>query len=517
MGLLKNLTLSASILLMAAPASQAADELRVAIGGDMRSTLFGVNRDSTTDTVLHHVVEPLVAARDDLSIGPALAKSWDVSEDGLTYTFTLRDGAVFHNGEPVLAEHVKWSWERLLDEETGFLCRRWFDGTGPTGINITGIDVVDDRTVRFTLEEPAALFLARMAHVVCLSGIIHPDSYDESGEWVGPVATGPYTIADWRRDQYVELEKFDGYVPLDMPRDGYSGARDALADTIRFVVISDPAAAKSALLAGDVDVLPELDVDAVGEVKDAGFTVEIGSTPGWRLLQLQNRDEVLSNVLIRQAIAHAINREEITLAASAGLGTSNPSALAPQDAFHGPEFERALDHDPERARALLAEAGYAGEEITITTSTRNNALYNAAIVTQAQLQAVGINAQLEVLEWAAHFEKYSSGDYQILSFGYSARPDATMALDVFVGDKDQRSNAVVDDPAIVAAVKRSGNITDPEARRELLADIHNMVLEDSSAIHLFNTIAVDASSANVEGYDLWTLGKPRLWGVSVTE
>ena len=290
-----------------------------------------------------------------------------------------------------------------------------------------------------------------------------------------------------------------------------------MTDTVRFMVIADPAAAKSALLAGDIDVLPQLDIDAVDEVAAAGFNVTVQSTPAQALVLLQTNDPLLSDNRIRQAIAHAINREEVTLFATAGRGVPNPSALAPQSAFFGPEFEEALAYDPALSRQLLAEAGYDGREIRIVTSTRNAALMNAAVAIQAMLQTAGINAQLDVLEWAAQFDRFSRGDYQAMVMSYSARPDPTMALDVFVGNKETRANAVVGDPAIIAAVTESGLIADRAARRAQLLVIHRMLREDASALNLFNLIQGSASSPEIEGYTPWTLGTARLWGVSRAE
>src|SRR5690606_27260048 len=123
------LLLSAGLGLFTALPALAETTLRVAIPSDIRSTNAGVVRDGITDIVMAHVVEPLVAPRGNLEPGPAMAKSWTVSEDGRTYTFTLRDGAKFHNGAPVTSAEVKWSWERYLDPDTKFPCRNWFDGT----------------------------------------------------------------------------------------------------------------------------------------------------------------------------------------------------------------------------------------------------------------------------------------------------------------------------------------------------------------------------------------------------
>lgn len=505
-------------LVLAFPGMASADTLNVAMAGDIRSTNFGVNRDGNTDTVLAHIVEGLVAYRDDLSVGPLLAQSWTVSEDGRVYTFTLRDGAVFHNGEPVTAADVVWSWERFLDEDTGFLCRRWYNGEGGTGIEITDIEALDDRTVAFTLAEPNGLFLARMAHMVCLTGIIHPDSVSADGEWINPIGTGPFTLGEWRSGQYVELNRFEDYVPVDAPADGYSGAREALVDSFRFTVISDPAAAKIAVLAGDIDVLPGLDLNAVPEVEATGtIEVQIVSTPGWEIMLVQNDDPLLQDVRIRQAMAHAIDITAVTEGATAGIGQPNPSAAARTGEFFNETFAQGLEYSPERARALLAEAGYDGEEITLISNTRSSFDEISAIAIQSMLQQVGMNVRLEILDWSSQFALYREGDFQLMVMSFSPRTDPTLMLDVVVDYDESRANAFVNDPVIVEMVSQSGAETDLAVRRAMLAEIHQLFIEDASVLGLFNHPQVVAVGDRVAGFEQWTLGKPRLWGVSVSD
>ena len=495
-----------------------ADSLNVAMAGDIRSTNFGVNRDGNTDSVLAHIVEGLVAYRNDLSVGPLLAQSWTVSDDGRVYTFTLRDRATFHNGEPVTANDVVWSWERFLDEETGFLCRRWFNGEGGTGIEITGIKALDDKTVEFTLAEPNGLFLARMAHMVCLTGIIHPDSVSSDGEWINPIGTGPFTIGEWRSGQYVELNRFKDYVPVDAPADGYSGARKALVDSFRFTVISDPAAAKIALLAGDIDVLPGLDLNAVPEVEATGtIDVQTVSTPGWEIMLIQNDDPLLQDVRIRRAMAHAIDIDAVTSGATAGMGKPNPSAAARTGDFFNDTFAKGLEYSPERARALLAEAGYDGQEITLISNTRSAFDEISAIAIQSMLQQVGFNIKLEILDWSSQFARYRDGDFQLMVMSFSPRTDPTLMLDVVVDSDEARANAFVNDPKIVEMVARSGAETDLDKRRALLAEIHQLFIEDASVLGLFNHPQVVAVGDRVSGFEQWTLGKPRLWNVRVSE
>lgn len=499
--------------LMTGPAF-AEDVLRISIPADIRSTNPGVSRDGTTDIVMAHVVEPLVAPRDNLEIGPALAKSWTVSPDGRTYIFTLRDGATFHNGEPVTSKEVVWSWERMLKPETKFLCRNWFDGTGPTGIKIEKIEAVDTRTVAFKLAQPQPMFLARMGHIPCVSAILHPSSVGPDGNWKEPVGTGPFRITEWKKDQYLELRRYEGYKPLPGQADGLAGGREPLVDKLRFTIIPDPAAAKMALLAGDLDVATALDLDAIPELKaSSSVKVESSATAGMEVLLLRNTDPLLKSREMRQAIAYALDRTPIAELATGGLGEPNPSFVAPQTAFWGEEFKKAPPQNFDKVRELLAAAGYKGEPVTIVTNMQQQADNKSAIMIQAMLQQAGINAQLEIMEFATQIQAQSKGTYQAMVMAFSARPDVTMALDVFVGDSKQRTNAVTDDPAIQAMVSESGQIADPQKRRALLTKIHAALLEDATTIVLFNRVEADGLAANVEGYKRWAMALPRFWGV----
>lgn len=507
--------LAAGMLSLTAGAVQA-DEIRVAIPGDIRSIDFGVNRDGNTDMVLHHVVEALVGYREDLSVGPQLAESWSVSEDGRAYTFTIREGAVFHNGEPVTAEEVKWSWERLLDEKTGFLCRSWFRG-GKFGIDVTGIEVLDARRVRFTLAEPNGLFLTRMAHKVCLSGIIHPQSADGNGKLVKLVATGPFTLGEHRKGQYVDLDRFAGYVPLKEPNDGYAGSRETFVDKVRFLVIPDAAAAKTALLAGDIDVLPRLDLSAIDEVRAAPrLGVQTVATPEWQVAMLQNTDPLLADRRVRQAIAHAIDIDALTAGATNGLGQPNPSAVPRASAFFRPAFAGGLPHDPQRAKELLREAGYEGTPLKLITNATYPFDNISAIAIQSMLQQVGFNVELQVLDWASQYAAYKEGKFQMMVMGFSARTDPTLMMDVVVGSKADRANAIADAPDIIATVKRSGEATRDEERMELFEKSHVLLVEDASVIGLFNPARAVGLNARVEGFELWPLEAPRLWGVRIS-
>lgn len=177
--------------------------ISVGINGDIRSTDPGVNRDDNTDAVMMHLVEGLVAHREDTSIAPMLASAVDVSADGLRYTFTLRDGVHFHNGQLLTAKDVQWTWQRYLDPKTQWRCLAEFDGRGAA--KIVDIASPDPKTVVFTLDQANGLFLAAMARPDCAgSGILHPDSPGRRWQlartdWHWPVHPGQMAEGPVRR------------------------------------------------------------------------------------------------------------------------------------------------------------------------------------------------------------------------------------------------------------------------------------------------------------------------------
>ena len=228
--------------------------LRTRLNADIRSTDPGTNRDANTDGVMAHIVEGLVAFRDDTSIGPMLAESWTVSNDGKTYTFRLRHGVQFHNGAVMTADDVVWSLKRWLDPATQWRCLSEFGANGIA--QIVKIETSDAQTVAITLDRPTALFLPTLARPDCgQTAIIHRESVGPDGKWIGPIGAGPFKLAEWKRGQYIDVVRFDGYVARSEPRTGYTGAKIAEVDRIRFNVIPDSSAANAGLLSADIEDL----------------------------------------------------------------------------------------------------------------------------------------------------------------------------------------------------------------------------------------------------------------------
>jgi peptide/nickel transport system substrate-binding protein len=483
----------------------------VALNADIRSTDPGIDRDANTDTVMHHITETLVAYRNDLSIGPALAESWTISDDGRIYTFTLREGATFHNGAPVTSAEVKWSWERRFDPALAWPCVPYFDGSA--GLEVAAVETPDPRTVVFRLAEPNALFLAQLANIQCNIAVIHPDSLNSDGSWDRPVGTGPFMLKEWRKGQFILLERFDDYVPLDEPKSGYAGARIAYADQVRFLIVPDTSVAEAAVYAGEVDLLPGLSAQRMAEAEKNGATIETVSGLAWTAVLVQTEDPLLSDVRLRRAIAHALDIGQIAAVRTNSLVEANPSAVPQNSAFFGESFLAWPEYDPAKAQALLAEAGYTGEPIRIQTNTRYEGMYQNAIIMQAMLASVGINAQLEVLDWATQLDNYLTGKFQIQSFGYSARLDPSLLYGILIGDKSEDPSVQWEDPKALDLLAQSTQTTDTAERKRIFEALHARMAEQIPIYGLYYEPVIDATGPKLKSYEAWPGDKARLWGV----
>src|SRR5262249_29043034 len=156
-------------------------------------------------------------------------------------------GVKFHNGAPLTADDVTWSWARYIEPQYKARCRDDLTGRGPTGIKIASIEKQDEATVAFRLDAPSALFLVTMARTACGAGaIIHRDSLNADGSWKQPVGTGPFRLGEWRAGQFIDLVRFDGYAARSEPGSGLAGGKRALVDRVRFLIIPDASAARAA-------------------------------------------------------------------------------------------------------------------------------------------------------------------------------------------------------------------------------------------------------------------------------
>ncbi|PLC07321.1 peptide ABC transporter substrate-binding protein [Variovorax sp. RO1] len=506
------LGLAASAAFAQAPVG-AGQTMRIQINSDIRSTDPGGNRDDNTDNVLTHVVEGLVALREDTSVGPMLASKVDTSPDGLTYTFTLRDGVKFQNGAVLTADDVVWSWQRYLKPTSGWRCLPEFDGKGMT--KVLAVEAPTPKTVVFKIERPSALFLTMMARPDCGgAAIVHRSSLGADGQWKEPVGTGPYKIKEWKRGQYIELTRFDGYSSRPEARDGLTGGKKAEIENLRFVVIPDSAAAKAALYSGGIDAFISPSPADVVEMRGRS-DVRVDTTPVMTMvaLLLQTTDPLLKDVRIRRALALALDTPEIAKSVTEGLSAVNNSVVPSSSPFYSPVQAGGYKRDIAGAKKLLAEAGYRGQPIKLVANKRYEALYSAAVLVQAMASEAGINVELEVLDWATQLDRYTKGQYQSMAFVYSARIDPSLNYEMVTGDKAAQPRKVWDNAAAQTRLTESMVSRDKARRQVLFDELHKQMLQDVPMVVLFNASDATAMRKSVTGFKGWAPAKPRFWNV----
>jgi len=425
------------------------------------------------DQVLYaNVFEGLTRFASDGSVGPGLAESWEISDDGLSYTFQLRAGVTFHDGTAMDAEDVKFSLDRARAEDSANAQKALFAG-------IEEVTVVDPETVAVTLSAPDGSFLFKMAWGDAV--IVAPESIADIKSM--PIGTGAFKFADWVQGDRIELVKNPEY-----------WGTPARLDTATFKFISDPTAAFAAVMAEDVDVFysyPAPENLAQFEA-DPRFQVLVGSTEGETILSTNNKMPPLDDVRVRRALAHAIDRQAIIDGAMFGYGTPIGTHFAP----HNPAYVDLTAnsaYDPDRARALLAEAGYPdGFSTTLKLPPPSYARRGGEIVA-AQLRAVGIETEISNLEWAQWLEQVFRGkDYGLtivshtepFDIGIYARPDYYFQYD---------------NPAFQAIVDALETATDPDKRTELLQEAQRKIAEDYVNGYLFQLALTSVAKADVVG------------------
>jgi peptide/nickel transport system substrate-binding protein len=502
-----------TMLVASAPA--AAQSVTVALNADIRSTNPGVNRDDNTDAVVLHMVEGLVGYRENGTVTPLLAQSVQISPDGKTYTFKLRKGVKFHNGADMTAQDVLWSWNRYMDPKTDWRCRSDFDGR--SGLKVEKIESPDAATVVMTLDRASALFLDSMARTDCgMTAILHKDSVKADGSWDKPIGTGPFKFSEWRRGEYVTVTRFDDYAALPGSKlDGLVGAKRTVLADAKFLVVPDASTVKAALASGAVDLAQILDSDVPELSKSKSVEVGLYPSATKHTFLFQTRDPLLGNVKLRQAIAASIDVPQLVAAVSNGNGKPNNSAIAVTSAYYNDAQRKGYTYDPAKAQKLLKEAGYKGEPIKIIANKRVHVpSFNAAVIAQAMMQAVGINAEIEVLEWATQLDRYNKGNYQMMSFSYSARLDPALSYEQFSGPKDSQPRKVWDEAEAQTLLEKASTISDEAERQKLFDELHKRQMETTPLIIFANGQEAWGHTKRVQGADPWE-GKPRVWGARV--
>ena len=474
-----NLMLAGALALaVAAPAAYAQGSKNSVVLGMVLEPTPGL--DPTTapaaaigEVVHYNILEGLTKINVDGSVTPLLAESWSVTPDGKTYTFKLKRGIKFQDGEPFDAAAVKFSFERAkADGSTNKAKKAVFD-------NISSIATPDAQTVILVLNNADATLPFRMGENTAV--ILSPKSAASTA--TKPIGTGPYTFESWQKGSAITLAKWPGY-------------RNAAAikiNTATFRFINDPAAQTAALLAGDIDGMPRFNRDPSQFKADKRFTVQIGDTAGKGIMAINNKRKPLDDLRVRRALMHAIDRKAFIDGAIDGLGKPIGSHFAPTDAGYV-DLTQVTPYNPEKAKALLKEAGVATPlNLTLTLPPPQYARKGGEIVA-AQLAKVGVIAKIENVEWA-----------QWLSGTFKGNFDLTIINHVEPLDYMQYTNPDYywgyDSKAFRELAAKHAAAGSARERSEAWVAMQKKLAEDAVNAYIFNPAQVAVAKRGLKG--LW--------------
>ncbi|HEX7004706.1 MAG TPA: ABC transporter substrate-binding protein [Trueperaceae bacterium] len=473
------------------------------------------SQDGNSLVVSGQITETLIGfAPGSTELIPRLATEWSSNEDGSVWTFELREGVTFHDGTPFNAEAVAWNFSRWNDPEHPYSFRdqgktytpwTWvFGGPKGDGSILDEVVAIDENTVEFRMNQPSPFLPAQLAAIYFQ--IDSPTAVMEAGvdygtPAVGSVGTGPFKFVEWREGQGVVVERNDDY---------WGGP--AKVERVFFRPITEPTARLAELQAGTIDIAVLLAADDLQAVESnpdlEAVTAEAELNVGY--LAFHQANEPLDDPLVRQAIAHAIDRQAIVDAFYQGLGVVAEDHLPPTLFGHGEPWP--YDYDPERARELLAEAGYPdGFSTQLWYMPVSRPYYPApqpiAETMASYLADVGIDAQLMTEDWTTYLADYSTGKFPMYMLGWNADyADPDNFLMTFFGPDAQENQLGWDSPEVTEALTTARQVADPDRRAELYSQVVNTVAEEVPSIPMAHNRSLNAVRSNIEGFVMSPLG-----------
>jgi peptide/nickel transport system substrate-binding protein len=435
----------------------------------------------------------LVRFDENMAIQPELAESWTLSDDRLTWTFKLRQGVRFHDGQELTSADVKFTFDRLLEKSAGGRA----DFTA-----VERVEPAGKYQVRFVTKEPFAALLAALAgfwgYIVSEAGVTKGGG-DLNKTTMG---TGPFTLVDWKVEQQMVFRKNPSYWKRGLP----------YVDEVIIRTIPDEANIVAALRTGQIHHAFIEDNKNWNLLKDEkALTGYRGSRLGYDFLNISanrvnhppDKPWPLKDVRVRQAISWAVDRSAILRVAAAGFGRLTPPCTAPMKPWQLPEEQwmRYYRPDPERARRLLAEAGYpSGFTVKLSVIPTFPTMVNGAPVVAANLKRIGINVEIENVEYAVWIKRWLAKDFDMTmntTPGYGD-PD-TAFFRALHSTKGQNWNSW-SVPDLDALLEEGRRTFDQKKRKEIYDRVQILILDNVPHLWLFSADHIDFTQASVKGW-----------------
>lgn len=479
-------------------------------GGDSESLDPGSTTDGESSRVTKQVLETLLEFdKESFDLKPGLAHDWEVSEDGLHYTFYLEEDVTFHDGTPFNAEAVKLNFERWANPEheyafadDGYVYSMYstmFGGyQGDDNHVVEEINVVNEHQIEFILKRPLGYFLQNMG--MTYFAITSPAALEEFGANINenPIGTGPFKFVSWNKDDSILLEEFDDYRKEGLPK----------VDKVNFQVIPDNAARLIALRSGEIDIMDGLNPDdAAGVDSDSELTLYTRTENNFGYLGFNVQKEPINIKEVRQAINHAIDRKAIADALYAGYANPAVNPLPPGYLGYNDEIE-GYAYDLEKAKELLKEAGYEdGFDIDLWTMPVARPYMpdpeTVSEIVQNNLADIGINVNIVREEWAPYLEKTALGEQEMYMLGWSGTngdPDYFLSSLLHGSNIGSSNRAFYENEEVDTLLDQAKVSIDQEDRANLYKKAQALIAEDSPIVTLVHSTPVLAATNKVKNY-----------------
>ncbi|MBD5157791.1 MAG: ABC transporter substrate-binding protein [Butyrivibrio sp.] len=436
-----------------------------------------------TKEILFNIFEGLVKPDENGNLMNAVASDYSVSEDGLVYTFTLRENVKFHNGNVVTAEDVKYSLERV----SGLL-----DGTPliSTLSTIKSVEIVDEKTVRVTVENANTELIYSFVAAIIPAG----SGEDESAD---PIGTGPFSYVSYTPQEGIAVKKFDGYWQEGLP----------YLDEVNFKIINSAETALLELQGGTVDIYAYLTDSQANELKDS-FNVVASPSNVVQALFLNNLEKPLDDVRVRQAICYALDKDSVNDFVGGGNGTIISSAMLPtlKDFYTDLNGTYGTSANIEKAKELLADAGYAdGFELEITIPSNYEFHMQTGEVVVEQLKKVGINAKINPVEWNAWLEDcYNGRKYQATISGITCDMTPGYLLNRFQSGSKKNFVNFTSEKYDEIYLKAAASL-DLKEKAGYYAELQQIICDEAASAFLQVPANTTAINKELEGYKFYPI------------
>jgi peptide/nickel transport system substrate-binding protein len=501
------------------PTSAAGKDFVIGYIGDATSLNPVIATDGQSYIAEWPIFDSLVELDEKLGVKPLLAESWEVSRDGLTYTFKLKKGVKWHDGKPFTAKDVAFTFYSVLDPKVTTPHRGYFDALvgfpeltnkdnpkKPEELAQKPIEVIDDHTIRFRLRYPYGAFLAVLVNPragIIPEHILRGQDLNTAEYNRKPIGTGPFKFVEWKRGERIVLEA----------NPDYHAGRPAL-DRLIYRVIPDTVVLLQELRAGGVDFIERPPLTEVGRLKQ---------TPGLKVLTTDNtsytyfgfRQDIapFDDIRVRRAFYHAIDIPAIVREVLQGYGTVSNGQFPPGSWAFDPSV-KPYAYDPNRAKALLAEAGWKpGPDGVLTKDGKrlsfslrhdqaDQTVKDTAIIIQEFLKKVGVEATIEPLDWPTFVKKLFASEFEGIVVGWTNfhDPDPFAYSIWHSGQWKARNFAHYKDPRADAALEAARRAGDQAERKRQYAEFSKILMEDAPYVFLYFPQQVYVTRQSYDGF-----------------